>query len=551
MGNEHFDYVVLSHMWGDKKKQLRLLEQNFLVFQREVPQAKLDASSTFKEAIRITRILGYRYLWIDSLCIIQDVPSDWKYEAHRMATVYGNAICNLSFLFPPGDEPEPRCDPRAWIPCVLRPASSSRPGIYMEHETNVYTRLRNSNRIPRDWPLFGRAWTFQEYLLSPRTLLIGSQNLMWQCSRGFYDELLGPVAEHVTTAEKAKLTKNMGKSRYFPRSIQTIAKASSLSEPSVLDFMIDWQNLINEYQARRLTVAKDRVVAFAGIARAFQNLGQLTYLAGAWKEVFPLCLLWFVDKKTTHQVRYEDSIPNGPMPDSAYTREIWEPVVQPAPSWSWFSVPIYRYYKLFFVIGENEADISYENELSVRCRGNLNPSRLHFDDIFWVEGCKFQFGSSGPNCFQETGFYEFADLQVTLEMPVLPVKVNWPQDIYEQLWWIQDNGSDDDRDVKWMLAFNYYPDVPFGRKSPPRNAIYALIAEYQIVREAGFQRRLAGLMLIPGPQPGTWTRNGVWMLKIRLSNVLVTTENIPSVAQRWRNYAIISSKWHTETITLV
>ena len=43
-----------------------------------------------------TRNLGYRYLWIDSLCIVQDDQEDWDREATLMYNVYTNAECNLA-----------------------------------------------------------------------------------------------------------------------------------------------------------------------------------------------------------------------------------------------------------------------------------------------------------------------------------------------------------------------------------------------------------------------------------------------------------------------
>jgi hypothetical protein len=79
MAKSSFEYLALSHMWGENhSQQLRLLEANLSAFQTESPMHKLASSATFLEAIRVTRILGYRYIWIDSLCIIQDSSSDWE-----------------------------------------------------------------------------------------------------------------------------------------------------------------------------------------------------------------------------------------------------------------------------------------------------------------------------------------------------------------------------------------------------------------------------------------------------------------------------------------
>ncbi|KAL1798031.1 hypothetical protein ACET3X_004637 [Alternaria dauci] len=343
MQDERFDYLVLSYMWGtNHTQQLRLLQSNLKDFQKEIPRAKFEASDVYKEAVRITLALGYKYLWIDSLTIIQDSPTDWAHEARRMAIVYGNATANLAFLFPPHSPAKPsrREDPRVWHPCILRAPSAQTPGVYIEHEKSDLRQDFSSDEhiqdwlYPSNWPLFSRAWTFQEYLLAPRTLLLGHRNLMWQCSKGFYDELLGPIAEtQTTTPQDPKRGKDRGKSRYFPDTIHELGvvgkKRGSLSEPAVLSFTIDWQNLVNEYRSRKLSFGKDRIIAFAGVARAVTNLGQLTYLAGLWKEIFPVALLWYVDKKIKALVRREDGLPNGEMADDVWTAEIEENVVQP------------------------------------------------------------------------------------------------------------------------------------------------------------------------------------------------------------------------------
>jgi hypothetical protein len=46
----------------------------------------------FQDAILITRRIGYRYLWIDSLCIVQDSPNDWRQEMTRMGSIYKHCV---------------------------------------------------------------------------------------------------------------------------------------------------------------------------------------------------------------------------------------------------------------------------------------------------------------------------------------------------------------------------------------------------------------------------------------------------------------------------
>lgn len=54
-----------------------------------------DLPQTFRDAVRITRALGIPYLWIDTLCIMQDSQEDWAKESPRMASIYTNAILTI------------------------------------------------------------------------------------------------------------------------------------------------------------------------------------------------------------------------------------------------------------------------------------------------------------------------------------------------------------------------------------------------------------------------------------------------------------------------
>ena len=71
---------------------LRATEDRFL---KEIDFDSLP--KTFRNAISLTRFLNIQYIWIDSLCIVQDVGDpDWNREAPLMAEVYGNSFCNIA-----------------------------------------------------------------------------------------------------------------------------------------------------------------------------------------------------------------------------------------------------------------------------------------------------------------------------------------------------------------------------------------------------------------------------------------------------------------------
>jgi hypothetical protein len=159
---KHYPYVTLSHMWGtEPSRQLILKEADLATYQTGIALDTLPA--IFREAVHLTRLLGYVYIWIDSLCIIQDSSADWQVEAPKMAAIYGNAICNLACLLPPQRfESHQPLDPRTCIPCVVRPATDQRSGLYVMRG-DIYSRSYTRGfackwHEPVNWPLFSRAW---------------------------------------------------------------------------------------------------------------------------------------------------------------------------------------------------------------------------------------------------------------------------------------------------------------------------------------------------------------------------------------------------------
>jgi hypothetical protein len=84
--------VAFSYCWG-KAKTLKLVQDNLLQLQSWFSNSELPTSH--KEAFLICRSMGFRYVWIDSLCIIQDSSEDWQDEALVMKDVYRNSTMSL------------------------------------------------------------------------------------------------------------------------------------------------------------------------------------------------------------------------------------------------------------------------------------------------------------------------------------------------------------------------------------------------------------------------------------------------------------------------
>ncbi|KAF5675368.1 heterokaryon incompatibility protein [Fusarium circinatum] len=86
-------YAALSHCWG-KSNLLRTTTATLASRTQGIECSEL--STTFQEAILVTRDLGLRYLWIDSLCIVQDDAADWQEQAMRMGDIYTSACVTIS-----------------------------------------------------------------------------------------------------------------------------------------------------------------------------------------------------------------------------------------------------------------------------------------------------------------------------------------------------------------------------------------------------------------------------------------------------------------------
>ena len=84
------DWVALSHCWG-KGQAFKTKTNNLEGLRRAMLLNILPA--TIRDAISITKWLGYQYLWVDSLCIIQDSPGGLGRGVgpHELRATQGNS----------------------------------------------------------------------------------------------------------------------------------------------------------------------------------------------------------------------------------------------------------------------------------------------------------------------------------------------------------------------------------------------------------------------------------------------------------------------------
>lgn len=306
-------YLCLSHCWGPQQiiiTKKATLEQH----KREIPPGQL--SRTFTDAITITRSLGFDYIWIDSLCIVQDDPLDWERESANMASIYAGGHLTLA----------------------ATRSSSGHGGLFTEtpdfevfginahdEEYLLYFRRKIVHELAvgaKNFPLFDRGWVYQERILSPRIVHFGHYELFWECMSDHKCECDG-IGFHDAWGE-------------IPLAAPKVMYEDALS-PDLPDecrpyyLARTWRTAVMHYTELQLTKMSDRLPALSGIARHTAGWMKSRYLAGLWEKSLLDDLLWITynPEKPRHQE--------------------WR-----APSWSWASIDTSVNYNDGFDYWDNE-----------------------------------------------------------------------------------------------------------------------------------------------------------------------------------------------------
>lgn len=271
---------------GGSDPPFRLLESNMVDLFDDIPLAKLDQK--FQDAIEATWAPGLVYLWIDTLCIIQDSQSDWEAQSSDMGATYKNAFCNIAAAN--------TNDSAKGLFATRDPYQHFSPHVFIDWETvnavdgRVHPRGYYCLRNLRHWaadvdtaPVNQRGWVSQERELSPCTLIFTGQQLYWRCSELRACEAFPtgvPYVDHVVETQ-----------RLFKASLSFRAMTMAKPEPdSVISF---WHEFIARYSKSELTQKRDRLPAAFGMACELSSLMPGNrFLAGLWESHLAKGLLW-------------------------------------------------------------------------------------------------------------------------------------------------------------------------------------------------------------------------------------------------------------------
>lgn len=287
-------YTTLSHRWTDATQKTQLTWKNIKQF-----RTSIDTTSwpmMYIHGLQITRELGINYIWIDSVCIVQDLDGnipiqDWDEQSRLMDYIYARGVLNLATL---GAEKLGGLlndhESLANTPCIVSCQDQNRQHYMVYREEHICSAVDSA-------PLAGRGWVFQERILSRRAAHFGTQ-VYWDCASlqacetfpDGYDRSLAVYSKGDTRTIKAQLQDD----NKSPRLLKHLHE--------------QWLQIVESYTGTQLTVLSDRLIALRGIVNAFaqrHSLPLTSYAAGMWEFCLPEALLWRPQSKRKDESREE------------------------------------------------------------------------------------------------------------------------------------------------------------------------------------------------------------------------------------------------------
>lgn len=295
-------YVALSYCWGSTKQET-LRADTIEDFRTGL--GTQDLPQTLQDAIWVSRQLGMRFLWVDSLCILQDDYQDWNAHSDRMNEVYGNATLTIAASRAQNSAEGFLSERlRTYVSLPVEMDGVSGEVLAFSLPLELVGHPEDDMKLEGE-PITTRGWTLQERYLSTRTLHFGTSQVFFECTQSFMSE------DHCSVGEM-----DCADHRLVP---------SLLRERSKPD-VDDWRKIVERYSQRKLTVETDKLPALAGMASQLWNLStppedrsmsSTGYLAGLWRDDFIYGLAWARPHSSPMGTRPQDYC---------------------GPSWSWASV---------------------------------------------------------------------------------------------------------------------------------------------------------------------------------------------------------------------
>ncbi|KAK8873513.1 heterokaryon incompatibility protein-domain-containing protein [Apiospora arundinis] len=335
-GDGGHDYIALSYRWGSAvhlQNKLSILDP--LQHPGALGQTEFGdlIAPTVKHAMGLTRIMGERYLWVDALCIVQDDNEETRSQLQLMGAIYASAKLTIVALDGDASDGIPGLEgispPRKLAHVRFPPGESNQLLVRQNPVLSSY--------LGKCSPYFTRAWTFQEYCLSKRRLIIGNKQFHWMCSCTACHEDI-----HGADVESQDL-----ESFQFPQILS--------GEPDFADLNMP----LAEYNNRNLTFPEDALAGISGFLAIMSRSFEGGFIYGLAEMCFDSALMWTtgfgpphmgmqrrIDSGKNHSILEGSKLPswswlgwkgNGLAFDQEYTGEFYDTRFITKPITQWYS----------------------------------------------------------------------------------------------------------------------------------------------------------------------------------------------------------------------
>lgn len=259
-------YACLSHCWGSTRTfcttSANISQHQSFIEWKSLPQV-------YQQAITTAFNLGIPFIWIDSLCIIQDLEEDWQKESATMAEIYAHSALTIAASLAKQDSDSM---------FISTPGHHCSMSLRKFDCKDIFIRKTlDHGHGPTPLPLLNRAWVLQERLLSPRVIHFTDQELVWECM------------ERLTC--ECGCIRSLWSPGHVPFDKDLLHKAILERSPKQ-EVKERWRRLVHEYSRLHLTMDRDKLPAISGAAKRFSTYFRGDYLAGLWRDGLLSDLLW-------------------------------------------------------------------------------------------------------------------------------------------------------------------------------------------------------------------------------------------------------------------
>lgn len=295
-------YTALSHCWGPNGILLKTTTSTIKDYQQGIDFQCLPKN--FQDAMTVTRSIGIRYLWVDSLCIVQNDTTDWEVESSKMSFIYRDAYLIIAAtqatdsyegFLDRKDVPQYFGEGIAYdhqsirdIPVQtgqIKNPDSTVSRIYIQDTGLGGAKQRHHNTVTCS-PLNQRAWVLQENILPRRIVHFTCHEVLWECIECLRCECV-EMDEIQPQQKEVNLIRNahfFNFSKHYYDSSVTLHRS--------------WLGLLEASCGLAISYESDRLPALSGLANLWKMRGAGIYLAGLWQDNILDSLMWKAWDKT-------------------------------------------------------------------------------------------------------------------------------------------------------------------------------------------------------------------------------------------------------------